>query len=80
MRIEWLTTATNPRRQATGYDAGRTGWKLHAVRLDDKVDRFQDIPKGTETLCGIWPNWGFDLDLFIEDRCKRCERILSKNK
>ncbi len=77
-RIEWLTIATNPIRVRRGFDGGRSSWKLHAVRLEDDQQRFSDIPKGTETVCGIWHAWGFDLNVLITDRCKRCERILAK--
>lgn len=77
-RIEWLTIATNPIRVRRGFDGGRSSWKLHAVRLEDDQQRFSDIPKGTEAVCGIWPAWGFDLNVFITDRCKKCERILAK--
>jgi hypothetical protein len=77
-RIEWLTIATNRSRVKRGFDGGRSSWKLHAVRLEDDQQKFSDIPSGTETVCGIRHAWGFDLNLFITDRCKRCERILAK--
>ena len=77
-RIEWLTIATNPIRVRRGFDGGRSSWKLHAVRLEDDQRKFSDIPKGTETVCGMRPAWGFDLNVFITDHCKKCERILAK--
>jgi hypothetical protein len=77
-RIEWLTIATNRTLVKRGFDGGRSSWKLHAVRLEDEQQKFSDIPKGTETVCGIWLPWGFDLNLFIKDRCKTCERILAR--
>jgi hypothetical protein len=77
-RIEWLTIATNRSRVKRGFDGGRSSWKLHAVRLEDDQQKFSDIPNGTETVCGIRPAWGFDLNVFITDSCKRCERIFSK--
>jgi hypothetical protein len=77
-RIEWLTIATNRTRVRRGPDGGRSSWKLHALRLEDDQQKFSDIPKGTETVCGIWHAWEFDLNVLIRDRCKRCERILDK--
>jgi hypothetical protein len=77
-RIEWLTIATNPTRAKRGFDGGRSSWKLHAVRLDDDQQKFSDIPKGTETVCDVWPAWRFDLNLFITGSCKRCESVLAK--
>jgi hypothetical protein len=77
-RIEWLTIATNRTRVKRGFDGGRSSWKLHAVRLEDDQQKFSDIPDGTETVCGIRHACGFDLNLFIRDRCKRCERILAR--
>ena len=78
-RIEWLTLATNRTRVKRGFDGGRSSWKLHAVRLEDDQQKFSDITNGTETVCGIQHACGFDLNVFITDRCKRCERILAKS-
>jgi hypothetical protein len=61
--IHWLTTSPNPRSSATGHDAGQRGWKLHAVDLDVNVHR---------ALCGLFPRHGWGLDLFIDDKCKKC--------
>ena len=77
-RIEWLTIATNPTPVRRGFDGGRSSWKLHAVRLKADQQKFSDIPKGTETVCGISPAWGFDLSVLFTGRCKRCQRILAK--
>ena len=77
-RIEWLTLATNQTRMRLGFDRGRSSWKLHAVRLEEDQQKFSDIPKGTKTVCGILHAWGFDLNVVITDRCKRCERILAR--
>lgn len=77
MKREWLTTAPNPRSSNTGYDAGQRGWKLHAVHVvEDSFNksRFQ------KAACGLLPNHGWSLDLFIEDKCKRCIRSLSSHK
>lgn len=69
MPLQWLTTNPNPRSPATGHDAGQRGWKLHAVEADDR----EIMPlKGRRAACGLIPPHGWGLDLFIEDRCKRC--------
>jgi hypothetical protein len=77
-RIEWLTLATNQTQEKSGFDRGRSSWKLHAVRLEEDQQKFSDIPKGTKTICGILHASGFDLNVVIMDRCKRCERILAR--
>lgn len=71
--IQWLTTAPNPRSPATRYDAGQRGWKLHAVRAEP-TQLFASIGH-YRALCGLWPRHGWGLDLFIDDRCRRCERL-----
>ena len=75
MPLHWLTTAPNPHSRATGYDAGQRGWKLHAVDTD--TDSFEAI-RLKRSVCGLMPAHGWNLDLFIEDRCARCERFLSR--
>lgn len=73
--LQWLTTAPNPRSPATGYDAGQRGWKLHAVELINnsfKQSRYQ------QSLCGLLPAHGWSLDMFIEDKCTRCKRIIKR--
>lgn len=76
-RYEWCTTLPNPRSSMMGYDAGQRGWRLHAVPLRDGES---DIPFGGRrtALCGMWPSHGWGLDLFIEDRCKRCAAALAR--
>lgn len=69
--MKWLTTAPNPRTPATGHDAGQRGWKLHAVDTDS--DSFKEI-RYARSLCGLQPRHGWSLDMFIEDRCTRCEK------
>jgi len=69
-KIQWLTTAPNPRSPATGVDAGQRGWVQHAVVADDDAS-FKDI-KGVRSLCGLKPAHGWGLDLFIESKCKKC--------
>lgn len=68
-KIHWLTTTPNPRSSATGVDAGQRGWKLHAIRTEE--DSFEAI-KFHVSSCGLRPSHGWSLDLFIEDKCKKC--------
>jgi hypothetical protein len=70
MTEQWLTTAPNPRSRATGYDAGQRGWKLHCVEVIN--DSFL-ASKNQRARCGLLPAHGWSLDLFIEDKCKRCQ-------
>ena len=70
MTLHWLTTQPNPRSAATGHDAGQRGWRLHAIVTDSTTLSL----KGSVALCGLRPRHGWGLDLFIEMRCKRCER------
>lgn len=74
--IHWLTTAPNPASRATGYDAGRRGWKLHAIEAD-KSTKLVDI-KDRRSLCGIRPAHGWGVDLFIEHVCDRCHAQMVK--
>jgi|SRR5581483_419184 len=67
--LQWFTTQANPRRPATGYDAGQTGWKLHTFFTDKS--QFHEL-KGSTALCGLRPPHGWSLDLFIQDKCLRC--------
>jgi hypothetical protein len=78
IRIEWLTIASPLVPVRRGFDRGRSSWKLHAVRLEDHQQKFSDIPKGTKTVCGLSPAWGFDLCVPSTGRCKRCQRILGR--
>lgn len=75
MNIEWLTTAPNPRSTDRGWDQGQRGWRLHAVRAtsDEKFNALD----GRRALCGVLPSHGWDLDLFIDKKCRRCEAKLA---
>lgn len=75
-KIQWLTTAPNPRSQATGHDSGQRGWKLHAVNADDD-DTFLGIGHRA-AVCGLRPVYGWGLDMFITDKCARCQRALGE--
>lgn len=72
----WVTTSPNPRRPATGHDAGQRGWKLHAVRAHEDA-RFSDI-RARPAACGLVPRHGWGMDAFIEDRCERCVAAILK--
>jgi hypothetical protein len=78
--IVWLNTAPDPRRPATGFDAGRSSWKYHAVRGDEKMKI--SALRWERTLCGVLPAHGYDLDLFIpllpEYQCRKCLRAYAK--
>ena len=72
VKIQWLTTAPNPRSRATGFDAGQRGWRIHAVLATDvaTLEEIRNVP----ALCGLRPRHGWGMDLSIEARCRRCER------
>lgn len=70
--IHWVTTAPNPRRPATGFDAGQTGWKLHAVEAEAHATF--DAVRTRTAACGLRARHGWGLDMFIEDKCARCLR------
>lgn len=73
--IHWLTTAPNPRSPATGTDAGQRGWRLHAVEGPEGATLKELRFKGA--LCGLRPRHGWGLDMFIEDKCARCAKIVN---
>ena len=73
--FQWLTTAPNPRSHVTGHpDAGQRGWRTHAVRAED-TDTLGAI-RYRRAACGLLPSHGWCADLFIEQKCARCERAL----
>lgn len=59
-----------------GYDAGQRGWKLHAI--DSEENSFKLLSRKA-ALCGLLPTHGWSLDLFIEDKCTKCQKILDKS-
>lgn len=73
---QWLTTEPNPRSLATGHDAGQRGWRLHSVIAKDS-DTSSSI-RGRQAACGIVPRWGWSLDMFVDQRCAKCERALKR--
>ncbi len=80
--IQWLNAEPNPRTPATGFDAGRSAWKFHAV-LADPRQNFQEISR-SHSLCGLQPTYGWGLDLFMDindsvaGKCSKCERARLK--
>lgn len=78
MALIWLTTAPHPWKKAHrhGADQGQIGWKLHAV----------EVPEGSpiagssrlRAACGLTPKHGWGLDLFIDNRCEGCERVMDE--
>jgi hypothetical protein len=79
---EWLTTNPHPEAFIGGYDAGQRGWRLHRVNLGGSTRT--DWYNGEEidispALCGLRPAHGWGLDLYIEEKCKRCLRALARD-
>lgn len=72
----WLTTAPRPQSSARGFDAGQRGWRTHAVAAADH-ETFSSVGR-RKAACGLAPRHGWGMDLFIEDRCSRCQRALSE--
>lgn len=76
--IDWFSTLPSPRGLTVqSADAGQKGWRLHAVVLESKGTTLGEI-RLAKSACGITPEYGWTLDLFIEKRCARCERALAK--
>lgn len=86
MAIDWLTTSPNPSPRAYkgGPDCGQRGWRLHAVvdpqwNIEPSVWDLKGPKRSrTKALCGLSPRHGWGIDMFIEDRCERCEAILDR--
>lgn len=75
-KIQWLTTAPNPRAISHSADAGQRGWRVHAVFASDK-ETSEEI-RTRRAACGLRPSHGWDVDLFIEERCSKCSTALSQ--
>ena len=69
MKVQWLTTAPNPRVVSYTEDAGQRGWRLHAVEAEES-ETFKDV-RERRALCGLLPSHGWGLDFFIEAKCSR---------
>lgn len=72
----WLTTAPKPGSSRLGPDAGQRGWKLHAV-TGELTETLIDV-RFRSAVCGLRPHHGWGVDLFITDRCSRCERAVAR--
>jgi len=60
-----------------GIDGGQRGWRTHAVRGNLKT-RFSEIRKA-RSACGLQPRHGWGMDLWVERRCVKCERKMSRD-
>lgn len=77
--VQWLTTAPNP---ASGpgmpfwsdYDQGQRGWRLHAIEASESETL--DAIRFRRSACGLYARHGWNLDMFIDQRCVRCARAL----
>lgn len=72
--IQWLTTNPSGRAHTHAADDGQTGWRTHAVRAHDS-ETFPEIACRA-ALCGLVPRHGWNIDLFIDRRCARCDAKL----
>lgn len=66
--IQWLTTVPNR--------DGQQGWRRHAVEAN-QTETLGGLRR-RRAVCGLVPRNGWGLDLFIEDKCARCEVRLRK--
>lgn len=64
--FDWCMTEPHPwkRSHTHGADAGRVGWRWHAVALGED--------KRPVALCGLRPAHGWGADLFADEMCERC--------
>lgn len=76
--IQWLTTAPNPRYldKTHGADQGQRGWRLHAIEAHPETSLGEVRYKSA--FCGVLPGNGWGLDLFIDQKCARCVRVLAR--
>ena len=75
-KYKYFATMPNPRSKHYGPDAGVTGWKLHII--EENISWLIGDKYKAPALCGLIPKHGWGEDLFIEDTCKKCERIAAK--
>lgn len=68
--IQWLTTRSSGKSHTHSADDGQTGWRLHAVPAQPS-QRLTGIGR-VRALCGLRPRRGWGLDLFIDEKCRRC--------
>lgn len=76
--VQWLTTAPNPRYldRTHGADQGQRGWRLHAIEAG--AGALLAEVRYKSAFCGLLPGTGWGLDLFIDQKCARCERVLAR--
>jgi hypothetical protein len=70
MRVTWIST-----NDKNGGGPWQSGWKEHAVPLlDGEDENMSSVALGKRrALCGLRPRHGWGIDLFIDEKCKRCE-------
>lgn len=73
----WLTTAPGDSSKTHSADQGQRGWKLHLVYVPDFNNPARKL-RGLRAVCGLRPYKGWGLDMFIEDRCSRCDAWVDK--
>lgn len=73
MKIEWLVVSPNPR---THNPLNPNGTVIHAVDVETRGTR--GFVKTPPSVCGIYPRYGWSVDMFMEEECRRCERIMAK--
>lgn len=78
MAYQWLSTVPSGLAHTHSADAGTTGWRLHAIE-GNPIENTSFPVRHSRALCGLRPLHGWCLDLFIEDRCKRCQRVIKAN-
>lgn len=76
--LQWLVTAPNPRYldKTHGADQGQRGWRMHAVEAAG--DATLDAVRYKSGLCGVLPGTGWAVDMFIDEKCRRCLRTLAR--
>lgn len=72
----WLTTSPNPRVKGCGADDGQRGWRTHAVEAI--ADASWESIRFVRSACGLMANHGWGMDMFIDHKCARCMRALTK--
>lgn len=73
----WLTTTPKPGGSFLLSNTQTTGWKRHALKDVPESDSFEDV-RHMSSVCGLRARYGWDMDLYIEDKCARCETIVAK--
>lgn len=80
---QWLNCETDPDKPSTGFDAGRTAWKFHAVECATNASFKELRLRRIGSACGLIPRYGWTLDLFMEEndsvagKCMRCLKAIA---